>query len=343
MFDAFVFAAGHGTRLMPLTRDLPKPLVPVCGVPILDWTLAALAAAGHRSVLINAHHAAEALVAWAAQPHPVEVRVLVEDTLLGTAGGLAHARPWLAPRALVLNGDVLHTIDLARVRDAIPRGGLSLALHRVPDKAASYGVVAADSSGTVVRLRAYTGPPPVPPVDETTVFTGVWGFDRTILDGLPVAFGDIVEAVWKGLFAEGRLRAVTTSGPWLDIGNPEGWWQANLVALSGKHPFALDPFTRAGFGRRTDGSTVGDPALVDGVHLRGPVWVGAGARIAPGATLDHAIVGPGAQVGPHTLRQAVVWAGGQLGGDLHHGALGPEGVQLGPYSSGQIAGVDIPA
>src|SRR4051794_23879900 len=100
-----VLAAGAGSRLRPLTRFPPKPLCPVAGVPLLDGNLARVAAvvgSGPEHVAVNAHHHANQLAAHVAGRAHLSVE---EPEALGTAGAVAHLRPWLAGRpVLVVNG-----------------------------------------------------------------------------------------------------------------------------------------------------------------------------------------------------------------------------------------------
>ena len=90
MFQAFILAAGLGARLRPLTEEVPKPLVPVCGVPLLAYSLALAARHGLREVVVNAHWLADQIEAWAGDREGCRVAVATERELLGTGGGLAQ-------------------------------------------------------------------------------------------------------------------------------------------------------------------------------------------------------------------------------------------------------------
>ncbi|MCA9495193.1 MAG: NTP transferase domain-containing protein, partial [Myxococcales bacterium] len=118
MHQAFVLAAGLGTRLRPLTEHRPKPLVPVCGVPLLSWSLALCARHGLRDVVVNAHWLAEQVEAWSGEREGVRVTVVTEREILGTGGGLRNVADALAERFVVLNGDVLHAVDLGALLGA---------------------------------------------------------------------------------------------------------------------------------------------------------------------------------------------------------------------------------
>ena len=124
MHHAFVLAAGLGTRMRPLTEHRPKPLVPVCGVPLLAYSLALCARHGLRDVVVNAHWLHEQVERWAGEREGVKVTVSTElPDVLGTGGGLKAVERDLAPVFVVLNADVLHEVDLTALRSAVRPGG----------------------------------------------------------------------------------------------------------------------------------------------------------------------------------------------------------------------------
>lgn len=305
---AFVLAAGLGTRLRPLTLHRPKPLVPVCGVPLLAYSLALCAQHGLREVIVNAHWLAGQLEAWAGEREGCRVRVVTEGPeILGTGGGLRNVAERLAERFAVLNGDVLHDVDLAALLAAVPEGGGAMALRRSED-AARYGIVAGDATGRVVRLREIAKAPPEGPVDETTHFTGIHALHRDSLERVPEGFACVVRTAYRDLVPERRVAALPYSGPWLDAGDPAAYLDANLQVLERRVCLALDPLPRAAFAVDGRGARSGEP--LPGVNVDGPAWIGPGAQIGAGATLRRAIVGAGARVpAGAVLEDAVVWDG----------------------------------
>src|SRR5450432_1408801 len=107
MASAIVLCAGFGTRLRPLTEELPKPLVPVGDRSILEHAALCLSRAGFTQVVLNVHHLAGVFERYIARL-ALRAQVMVEPEILGTAGGVAGARQYLesAP-VLVWNGDIL--------------------------------------------------------------------------------------------------------------------------------------------------------------------------------------------------------------------------------------------
>jgi NDP-sugar pyrophosphorylase family protein len=304
---AFILAAGFGTRLRPLTLSRPKPLVPICGVPALSYSLATCARHGFRDVIINAHYLAPALEAWAGEREGCSVTVHVErPEILGTGGGLRAVRGQLAPRFVVLNADVLHTVDLRALIDAVPPGGGAMALRPDAERAPDYGVVAADAEGVVVRLAQVATADAHGPVDATTHFTGIHALDRDALDEIPDGFACVVRTAYRALVPRRAVRGLRYEGPWLDAGDPDAYLDANLDVLCDRVQLDLDPRSRAAWSVDIHGAAHG--AVPRGVRVEGPCWVGPGAVIEPGARLSGAIIGANAHVpAGAALTDSVVW------------------------------------
>ena len=320
MARAFVLAAGLGTRLRPLTGEVPKSLVPVCGVPLLAYALAACAKHGLREVVVNAHWLAEQVSAWEGDREGVRVTVSVEQpVVLGTGGGLRHAAHLLEDRFVVLNADVLHDVDLAALLAATPRGGAVMALRRDAARAERYGVVAADDTGTVVRLTNVASAPPRGAVQADTFFMGIHALDRSTLDLVSAGPADIVRTAYRMLVPERKVRAVVDAGPWLDTGDLATYLEANLAILRRTVRTALDPHPRAAFARDGAGRITGDARAIGG-QANGAVWVGPESRVD--GRIEDAVIGRGSRVpqGADLLR-VVVWDGVEVPPGAHRDAV----------------------
>jgi mannose-1-phosphate guanylyltransferase len=307
--QAFVLAAGLGTRLRPLTDVLPKPLVPVSGVPMLSYALALCARHGLTDVVVNVHWLAPTLRPWAGLHEGVFVTISEElPEILGTGGGLKKVADQMAPQFAVVNADVLSDVDLGALIAATPTGGGALALRR-SDEAARYGVVAADEAGVVARLTTVASAEPVGVVDGSTHFTGIHALDRESLNRVPDGFSCIVRTAYRALVPERRVVGRVHDGTWLDVGDPEAYLDANAAVLDGDVTLPLDPLMRAAWARSRR-REAGDRSVVDGVSVEGSAWVGVGARVARGASLCRTAIGRGAVVPADTrLVDCVVWDG----------------------------------
>jgi len=313
--QAFILAAGFGTRLRPLTEHRPKPAVPVLGTPMLHYALASAQQAGFDDVVVNAHYLAEQIEALASWPG-MSVHVQVEPAILGTGGALRAAAGRVDQVFCVLNGDILHDIDLRRLLNAVPADGAALALRHGPvDR---YGRVCADSSGRLVELAGLGSYPGGVPADRDTHFSGIHALDRSVLERLPAGFACIVRQAYAQMVPEGLLRGVVQDGLWLDVGNPQVYLDANLALLRDPSGLSVDPAKTAelfGDGPWAGGvvkqrSWIGR-ARLDGVEVSSSV-VGHGATIAPGSTLSECIVWDGASVPKGDHHRVIFHDGGAL-------------------------------
>ena len=154
---AFLLAGGHGTRLRPLTDSVPKCLVPIRGRPLLDIWLDLCARAGISDVLINLHAHPQPIEQHLARSgSPVNVRLVHEDRLLGSAGTMAANRAWIGsdPAFWILYSDVLTNTNLRRMSEFHSRhGGIAtLGLYQVPDPSRC-GVAITDEQGVIIDFE----------------------------------------------------------------------------------------------------------------------------------------------------------------------------------------------
>ena len=284
MNTAFLLAAGFGTRLRPLTLARPKPLLPVCGIPMLDYALAHVRAHGHEHVIVNAHYLWQQVASWADQ-NGVELQVELPE-VLGTGGGLRAALDQLGDSVVIVNADILSDVDLTALAAAMPDEGASMAL-RIDPEANTIGPVEADRAGRVVRITS------VVPSDEGipgTHFTGVHVMSRDAVARIP-DHGEqcVIRTAYKEIVPLGKVGRIEHSGAWVDVGKPEAYLDANFAVLDGTVPTPIDPWTRGE--RGPNGS-----------------WIGAGAQI--NGTISHSIVGDHAVIpASSSLTDCVVWDG----------------------------------
>ncbi len=321
---AMVLCAGLGTRLRPLTERVPKPAVPVCGLPLVRYAFALLSGAGVRRVVVNVHHLPEVMVPVseaAAGALGLELTVSREPVIAGTGGALREARQALrgAGAIALVNGDVLFDLDLPRAVAAHRRSGALATMVLAPmPQGGSYAAVETDAGGAVRRIAGRFGPG-----GEGLVpwhFTGVHVLAPGLLEHVP---GDPFELdvnrhVYPPLMASGLVRGHVASGYWNDLGTPARYLGAHRDLLAGRVP--LDRFAGAHpfAGLEAPGAPgirIAPSARVDrGAALRPPVLVGGKARIEAGAT-----VGPEAVVGARCripagarVERAVLWEGTAL-------------------------------
>lgn len=234
---AMILAAGLGTRLRPLTDRVPKPLLPIDGRPVIEYTLRLLRRHGFSEVVINLHHRGHMISAalgdgsrWG-----LAIRYSEEADILGTGGGIKKAEPWLSGGDfLVINGDILVDLDLGAVVEVHRRSGAAatLVLREVPD-ADRWGRIGVDSGG---RIRQILGRPPWTGGPLTgRMFTGIHVLQSNVFKNIPEnGFSSIVE-VYTDMLEKGEvLSAYGMTGFWTDIGTPDRYREAEEAVRSGR-------------------------------------------------------------------------------------------------------------
>ncbi|MCF1593469.1 nucleotidyltransferase family protein [Streptomyces muensis] len=324
MTEAILLVGGQGTRLRPLTSHIPKPLLPVAGVPFLTHQLARAAAAGVTRIVFATSYLAELFEDEFGDGSRLglELEYVVEETALGTGGAIRNATERLrsAPGepVLVFNGDILSGVDLAALRDGHRASGADVTLHlkRVADPRA-FGLVPTDAEG---RVQAFLEKPQTPEeITTDQINAGCYVFTRSVLDRIPAGRVVSVEReTFPELLASGaHVRGVVDDAYWLDLGTPAAFVQgsADLVrgevaspALPGPvgdalvlpgahvHPSAV----LSGGTVVATGAVVGEGAVVEGSVLL------AGAEIAARASVHRSVVGRRARVGEGCVLDSVV-------------------------------------
>src|SRR5512137_2960997 len=234
-----VLAAGLGTRLRPLTDVLPKPAVPVAGIPAVQLAFARLRAAGARRVVVNTHHLAAEMArvaTEAARVAAVDVAVSHEIEIAGTGGALREARSLLgnADAIVLWNGDVAFDVDLAPILEAHRKSGALATMVLAPmPPGATYASVDVDHTMAVRRIAG------LGPGGDALVplhFTGVHVLSPALLDHVPARphACDVNRRVHVPLLAGGQVRGVVATGYWNDLGTPDRYLAANLDVLDGR-------------------------------------------------------------------------------------------------------------
>jgi mannose-1-phosphate guanylyltransferase len=240
---AFILAAGSGTRLRPLTDNVPKCLLPVQGVPLLQLWLENCFAAGIRDVLVNVHAHPEKFREFVrAKNRPVRIHLSEERELLGSAGTLAENRSFVEGEEafFVLYGDVLTNVSLAAMLDFHRRGKMpaTLGVYQVPDPSRC-GIVSTDQNGVV---HSFVEKPAHP--DSHWAFSGIMIASPQLLDLAPAQrpadIGFHLLPQWIG-----RMKAYPIVDYLIDIGTLTNYREAQ-ASWPGSSPavFAATPATK---------------------------------------------------------------------------------------------------
>lgn len=308
-----VLAAGKGTRLLPLTGKIPKPMAPIVGKPIIQHIFELLAEAGLEEVHVNVHHLSDVILRCYGEETRVkgtEIHFSREDRLLGTAGGVKRLANRFHETFVVIMGDALTDVNLREVVAFHKEKGALATLALMPvEDTSQFGVVELDHEKNVVSFQEK---PDTEEAVSKLANTGIYVLEPEVLEFMPEgAFFDFAEDVFPRLLEAGE-KFVGYEGDfyWSDIGNLEAYRAAQRDALSGKVGVRI-PGERRGEGLWVDRDawlhptvvldgrvTIGQDAVIDrGVTLTGDVMVGSGCRVHPRATIEQSILLPGASVG----------------------------------------------
>ncbi|MER7773041.1 sugar phosphate nucleotidyltransferase [Kitasatospora sp. NPDC096140] len=221
---AFIMAGGKGVRLRPYTTALPKPLVPIGDQhAILEIVMRQLSAAGFTRVTLAIGHLGHIIRAYVGDGTQwgLEVEYAVEDSPLGTLGPLVMMRDRLPEHFLVMNGDILTSLDYAAVLERHRTSGapLTVATHNRQVNI-DFGVLTTDDG----RITGFREKPSL----AYQVSMGVYGLSRATLEGytpgLPLGFDELVLDL---LERDTRPATYEFDGYWMDIGRPEDYDRAN--------------------------------------------------------------------------------------------------------------------
>lgn len=235
----FILAAGLGTRLRPLTDHVPKPLVEVGGVPLVERTLLQMRDAGVREIGVNLFHLGELIREYVGTGERLGVRVTWFDErphVLGTGGGLKQAEAFLragGPTFLLANGDVWHDFDLRAVVAAhTPESLATLVVHRTPRRPELHNVgCVGKNQGRIVHIAGQPEGAPTP--EFVGIYTGLAVLSTRLLDWLPVGkvSGLVSHGLQPAMAAGEMVRFCEPEGAWYDCGTHAELLRASAHAL----------------------------------------------------------------------------------------------------------------
>jgi mannose-1-phosphate guanylyltransferase / phosphomannomutase len=319
---AVVMAGGEGSRLRPMTANLPKPLLPVANRPVMEHVLRLLRRHGITDTVVTVQFLASLVRNFFGDGDELgmTLQYATEARPLGTAGSVKNAEAALRDDTfLVVSGDALTDADLTDLLAHHRRSGalVTVGLKSVPDPL-EYGIVVCDGDG---RINRFLEKPTWGQVFSDTVNTGIYVMEPEVLDELPVDEEvDWSADVFPRLLARGApLFGYPIADYWEDVGTLESYRQAHLDVLNRRVEVDMGAF------EMSPGVWVGEGVEIDpDVDIIGPVLVGdytrveAGAALAAytvlgsnvvvksGAVLERAIVHDNVFVGPHAVLRGCV-------------------------------------
>jgi len=296
-----LLVGGMGTRLMPLTRDTPKPMLPIAGLPVTEHQLLAAKRAGVSTIVLATSYLSEVFTPYFGDGSRwgLDVRYAVEETPLGTGGAIKNAAATLNLAAgsdepiVIFNGDVLSSHNLGKqIQEHVAnRADVTLHLTHVED-ARAYGCVPVDENGRVTAFLEKMENP-----ITNTINAGSYVFHPSVIETIAANTVVSVERdVFPALVAAGKkIYGYVEDAYWLDIGTPRALLAGSKHLVDGE--FKVGATSKiAASARLQDGTSVGERCTIDEDVLISGSIVCAGSEVGAGSEIRNSFIAPGSHV-----------------------------------------------
>lgn len=287
---AMIMAAGVGSRLDPLTKSVPKPLVPVANRPVMDILVDNLKSIGVKDIVSNTHYLAEKIInRYENINFGVNFKFIKEDTLSGTAGGLKKCQFFFDKddEFLVLSADGLSNADLQKGIDMHRKSGAiaTIGIKEIPHEEVShFGVVVTDETGYITEFQEK---PSVEEAKSNFINTGIYVFDYRIFDYIPEnTFYDFAKNVFPNLLKDHEINTFVIDNYWTDIGTLEQYQQSTQDLFEGRCHFNHSKLVKTANGAYISNTE----NLPDDLTFVGNSTIGSNCKIGKNVTLKNAII-----------------------------------------------------
>ncbi len=318
---AMILAAGKGTRVQPLTYELPKPMIPVLGKPVMEYLIEQLHFHGFTEIMVNLSHLPEPIetyfgdgrrwgvdIGYSFEGHIENGQLMGEP--LGSAGGIKRIQEFggfFDDTFLVVCGDAIIDLDLTQALRKHWQSGAkaSIVVKRIAkEKVSNYGVVVCDESSNVTSFQEK---PSVEEAKSALVNTGIYIFEPEVLNHIPAdqiydIGADLLPSLIEKLVPFG---AIEIPFHWVDIGRLSDYWQANQQLMRGAFRDTKMPGTEVmpqvwtGLNVNVDWDDVliegpvyiGSNSRIEaGCEIQGPTWISHGCHLEGGAKVHRSIL-----------------------------------------------------
>lgn len=299
MAVAILLVGGFGTRLMPLTKNTPKPMLTVAGIPVTEHQIAMAKAAGITEIVLATSYLSEVFIPYFGDGSKwgIKIKYAVEEKPLGTGGAIRNAAQLINSdqSVVILNGDVLSSHNLAeQIRQHESHDAdVTLHLTQVED-ARAFGCVPTDSDG---RVTAFLEKMENPLTNQ--INAGCYIFNPRVISAIPL---DTVVSVERETFPQlvasgAKVFGYVENAYWLDIGTPRALLKASVEIVKRSGEFLAMPGARI------------DPTAV---ITRGSC-IGSNSSVGAGAVIDGSIIEAGCVIGPNAkISDSFVAAGAEV-------------------------------
>lgn len=283
---ALFLAGGLGTRLRPITNDLPKPMVPILGKPLLEMNIETLKKHGVDEIILSTCYKPHKIEKYFGDGRNLGVKIsyISEDVPLGTGGAIKNAQDFFNDTFLVFNSDILSDIDISEmIRFHKEKRGLATIAVTQVDNSSAYGVIEHDEKGFITAFKEKPQPHES---SSNLINAGVYIFEPQLLNEIPDGRAVSIEReTYPQILQKGfKIAVYNKCSYWLDLGTPEKYIKAHKDILNGSLLFSNYNFKK-------NMQYISKTAKIShNARIVGPVYIG-----------DNVEVGPFAVVGPETV------------------------------------------
>ena len=300
---AFVLGAGLGTRLNKLTEQLPKPMIPVFGKPLIEFAFDHLIDAGFEKFIINTHHEAKAYKEYfkTEKYRDKPLTFVHEPLLLDTGGGIDNVSNILKPDPfIVYNGDILTDLPLNDLIEA-HNANNSLVTLALRSTGKAKHIALEDNKITDIRNMLESGK------EGTHMFTGIYACSPKFLNYLKHDTKHSVITVFLELIKDGLLGGtIIDTGEWWDLGTREAYLEAHRVISKSEFPSYFNNSERSSF------SEISESFISKNIKIDKSSYIAKSAIIDQDTEIINSIVWPGAKVSKGSILKRCVVRNGQI-------------------------------
>jgi mannose-1-phosphate guanylyltransferase/phosphomannomutase len=301
---AFILAAGNGTRLRPLTKEIPKPMLPILDKPVIHYTLENLKKNGFDSAVVNLHYCAEKISDYFKQNKPqIHLDFSIEKKLLGTAGAVKKNEKFFNDTFAVISGDALTDINLKEVVEFHKKKkSLATIVLKEVDFRFHYGIALTNKKS---EIKAFIEKPSWSDVFDNKVNTGIYIFEPEIFKYMPRnIFFDFSMNLFPLLKKnKKKIYGFVTKDYWKDIGNIAEYKKSVFDFLDGKINLAAEI-------KRKNKKYINPKSNIEkNVKIFPPCFIGENVKIKQGAVIKpYSVISKGSEIsGGTSLENCIVF------------------------------------
>jgi mannose-1-phosphate guanylyltransferase/phosphomannomutase len=310
---AFVLAAGAGTRLKPLTIDMPKPMIPILGKPALYHTFANLKKHGFDSAYVNLYHCPDVITNFFKNDDSgLKLEFSHEKTLLGTAGAIKKMEDFFNDTFVVMSGDGLTDINLKKaVEFHKKKKSLATIVLKKVDLRFEYGVTVINKNGEV---QSFVEKPLWSDIFDNRVNTGIYIFEPEIFKFIPKnKFFDFSTDLFPLLMKnKKKIYGYVMNEYWTDIGNTSEYKKGVFDALDGK--------IKINHGIKAKGNKYINPtAKIDkAVKIQGPCFIGNNVMIGKNVKIEpYTVISDNVTISSNlSIGKSIIWEDSKIGNNV---------------------------